>query len=100
MHTFEEIRTRTPANPKEAALEAVIPQAVWEALLQDAVQGLCPPYTSQTLCLWLHPPDPRRGPSAPHKPPPNATTTTPGMERGQAGDGKGHPRKGARKDPT
>ena len=43
VHTFEEIRTRTPANPNEAAPEAIIPQAAWEALLQDASQGLCPP---------------------------------------------------------
>ena len=49
MHTFEEIRTRTPANPYEAALEAIMPQAAWEALLRDAVQGLCPPYSPQTL---------------------------------------------------
>ena len=45
VHTFEEIRTRTPANPNEAAPEAAMPQAVLEALLRDAVQGLRPPYT-------------------------------------------------------
>ena len=45
VHTSEEIRTRTPANPKKAAPEAAMPQAAWEALLQDGVVGLSPPYT-------------------------------------------------------
>ena len=45
VHTFEEVRTRTPADPMEAAPEAIMPQAAWEALLHDAVQGLRPPYT-------------------------------------------------------
>ena len=29
VHTFEEVRTRTPANPNEAAPEAIMPQAAW-----------------------------------------------------------------------
>ena len=49
MHTLEEMRTPTPADPNEAAPEAIMPQAAWEALLRDAVQGLCPPYTPQAL---------------------------------------------------
>ena len=53
VHTFEEMRTRTPAYPNEAAPEAIMPQAAWEALLRDAVQGLRPPYTSQALRQWL-----------------------------------------------
>ena len=53
VHTFEEMRTRTPANPNEAAPEAIMPQAAWEALLRDAVQGLRPPYTPQALRQWL-----------------------------------------------
>ena len=53
VHTFEEVRTRTPANPNEAAPEAIMPQAAWEALLRDAVQGLRPPYTPQALRQWL-----------------------------------------------
>ena len=48
VHTFEEVRTRTPANPNEAAPEASMPQAAWEALLRDAVQGLRPPYTPKS----------------------------------------------------
>ena len=40
VHTFEEIRTCTPVNPNKAAPEAIMPQAAWEALLRDAVQGL------------------------------------------------------------
>ena len=53
VHTFEEVRTRTPANPNEAVPEAIMPQAAWEALLRDAVQGLRPPYTPQALRQWL-----------------------------------------------
>ena len=53
VHTFGEIRTRTPANPREAAEEAIMPQAASEALLRDAVQGLRPPYTPRTLRQWL-----------------------------------------------
>ena len=30
-----------------------MPQAAWEALLRDAVQGLRPPYTPQALRQWL-----------------------------------------------
>ena len=33
VHTFEEMRTPTPADPNEAAPEANMPQAAWEALL-------------------------------------------------------------------
>ena len=43
VHSFEEICTRSPANPYEAAPEAIMPQAAWEAFLRDTVQGLCPP---------------------------------------------------------
>ena len=53
VHTFEEIRARTPANLNEAALDANMPQAAWEALLRDVVLALCPPYTPQTLRRWL-----------------------------------------------
>ena len=53
VHTFEEVRTRTPADPNEAAPEAIMPQAAWEALLRDAVQGLRAPYTPQALRQWL-----------------------------------------------
>ena len=53
VHIFEEMRTRTPADPNEAAPEAIMPQAAWEALLPDAVQGLRPPYTPQALRPWL-----------------------------------------------
>ena len=49
VHTLEEVRTRTPANANEAASEAMMPQAAWEALLCDAVQGLRPPRTPQAL---------------------------------------------------
>ena len=59
IHTFEEILTRTPANPNETAPEAVMPQTAWEALLQEAVQGLRRPYTPDTLSWWLQTTHPR-----------------------------------------
>ena len=49
VHTFEEICDRTPVNPNEAAPEAIMPHTALKALLRDAVRGLCPPYTPQTL---------------------------------------------------
>ena len=49
VHTFEEVRTRNPADPNKPAPEAIMPQAAWEALLRDAVQGLRPPYTPRAL---------------------------------------------------
>ena len=70
VHTFEEVRTRTPADPNEAAREAIMPQAAWEAYLRDAVQGLCPPYTPQALRQWLQATHPQAwavgAPSPPH----------------------------------
>ena len=45
VHTFQEVRTRTPADPNKAAPEAIMPQAAWEALLRDAVPGPRPPYS-------------------------------------------------------
>ena len=53
MHTLEEIRSCTPADPNEAPLEDIMPQAACEALLRDAVQGLPPHYTPGTLRQWL-----------------------------------------------
>ena len=91
MHTFEEIRTRTPASPNEAAPEAVMLQAAWEALLQDAVQGLRPPYTHQTP-LPVAPDHPPQGVGTrrPTEPPP------PHQQHTRKGKGTG---KGARKGP-
>ena len=105
MHTFEEIRTRTPANPNEAALEAAMPQVAWEALLRDAVQGLRPPYTPQNPPL-VAPDHPTPGmghrrPTAPLPLHPNHHHTGKGKGTGKgiARDGKGHPGKGARRRP-
>ena len=53
MHTFEGIRTRIPTNPNEAAPEAAMRRAAWEVLLRDAVQGLRPPHSPETLRRWL-----------------------------------------------
>ena len=103
VHTFEEVRTRTPAHPNEVAPEASMPQAAWEALLRDAVQGFCPPYTPQALSQWLqatHPqawavdaPSPAR-PCRHHH-----TRKGEDKGKGRAGDTKGHSAKGARRGP-
>ena len=79
VHAFEEVRTRTPANPYEAAPGAIMPQAAWEALLRDAVQGLCPPHTPQ------NPP-----PMAPGHPPSGLEAT----QRGSSKPPKGQERAG------
>ena len=99
-HSFEEVRTRTPADPNEAAPEAIMPQAAWEALLRDAVQGLRPPYTPQALRQWLQATHPqglghRRPPPSP--PPPHREGK--GTGKGRARDGKGHSGKGAQRAP-
>ena len=87
VHTFKEICTRTRANPNEAAPEAIMPQAACEALPRDAVQGLRPPYTPQTLRQWLQATHPQG----------SAIGATPG--KGRARDREGHSGKGARKGP-
>ena len=104
VHTFEEIRTRTPAYPHEAAPETTMPQAAWEALLRDAVQGLRPPYTPQNppqVARDHAPPSlGHRRPAAP-PPPPQRHHTGKGKGKGKerARDGKGYPGKRARKGP-
>ena len=101
VHTFEEICTRTPGNPNQAAPEAAMPQAAWEALLRDEVKGLRPPYTPRTLHQWLQTTQPRalaigaqQAPPPPHH---YHTGKGKGTGKGRARDGKGHPGKGARR---
>ena len=90
VHTFEEVRIRTPANPNEAAPEAIMPQAAWEALLCDAVQGLRPPYDPQALRQWLQATHPQAwAAGAPSPPRPSRHHHTKGEGQGQ-GKGKGH----------
>ena len=79
--THEQIRTRTPANPNYTAPEAAMPHTAWEALLQDAIQGFRPPTSPKPSAGGSRPPTPGHGPLAPHKPPPQTTTSTPGRER-------------------
>ena len=100
VHTFEEVRTRTPADPNEAAPEAIMPQATWEALLEDAVQGLRPPYTPRTLCQWLQATHPQAWASG-ATPPPHHHHTGEGKVtgKGRARGREGHSGKGARKRP-
>ena len=103
VHTFEEIRTRTPANPNEAAPEATMLQVAWEALPRDAVQGLRRPYTPQTLRPWFQTTHPQVWAiGAPQPPPPpqhHHTGKGKGTGKGRARDRNGHAGKGARKGP-
>ena len=80
VHTFEEVRTRTPADPNEAAPEAIMPQAAWEALAGTRSRASAPPTPHEPSANGSRPPDPRPGPAAP---PPHPTTTTPGREGAQ-----------------
>ena len=100
VHTFEEMRSRTPADPNEAAPEAIMPQAVWGALLRDGVQGLRPPYTPQALRQWLQATHPQAwasgAPSPPHQ---HHTRKGKNKGKGRARDSKGHSGKRARRGP-
>ena len=101
VHTFEEVRTRTPANPDEAAPEAIMPQAAWEALLRDAVQGLRPPYTPQALRQWLQATHPQAwaagAPSPPRPSRHHHTRKGKDKGKGRAKDTKEHSGKRARR---
>ena len=94
---------RTPANPNEAAPEAIMPQAAWEALLRDAVQGLRPPYTPQALRQWLQATHPQAwAAGAPSPPRPSRHHhTKKGQDKGEgrARGTKEHSGKRARKGP-
>ena len=100
LHTFEEVHDRTPADPNEVAPEAIMPQATWEALLRDAVQGLCPPYTPRTLRQWLQATHPQAWASS--APPPSHhhhTGKGKGTGKERARGREGHSGRGARKRP-
>ena len=103
VHIFEEICTRTPAYPEEAAPEAAMMKAEWEALLRDAVQGLRPPDTAETLCRWLQTSDPQAwaigAPQAPPPPHHHHTGKGKGEGKGRARERKGSPGKRARRGP-
>ena len=98
VHTFGEVRTRTPANPYDATPEAIMPQAAWEAPLRDAVQGLRPPYTPEALRQWLQATNPQAwaigAPPTPHH---HHTGKGKGTGKWRARDRKGHSGKGAQK---
>ena len=99
VHTFEDVRPRTPADPNEAAPEAIMPQAAWEALLRDAVHGLRP-YTPQALRQWLRAFHPQAWAIGPPSPPRHHHTGK-GKDKdtGRARDSKGHSGKRARRGP-
>ena len=100
MHTFEEMRTRPPADPNEAAPEAIMPQAATEALLSDAVQGLSPPYTPEALRQWLQATNPQAWAiGAPSPPCHHHTRKGKDKGKGRARDTKGHSGKRARRGP-
>ena len=100
VHTFEEMRTRTPADPNEAAPEASMPQAAWEALLRYAVQGLRPPYTPQALRQWLEASHPQAWAiGAPFPARHRHTRKGKDKGKGRARDTKGHSGKRARRGP-
>ena len=103
VHTFEEMRTHTPADPNEAAPEAIMPQAAWEALLRDRVQGLRPPYTPQALRQWVQATHPQAWANdAPSPPRPSChhhTRKGKDKGKGRARDTRGHSGKRARRGP-
>ena len=103
VHTFEEIRTRTSADPNEAGPEAIMPQAAWEALLRDAVQGLRPPYTPEALRQWLQATHPQTWAGGAPSPPRPSRHHHPRKRRdkgkGRARDNKEHSGKRARRGP-
>ena len=98
VHIFEEGRTRTPADLNKTAPEAIMPQAAWEALLGDAVQGLRPPYTPEALRQWLQATHPQAWAiGAPSPPRHHLTRKGKDKSKGRAKDTKGHSSKGARR---
>ena len=98
VHTFEELRTRDPADPNEAAPEAIMPQAAREALLVDAVQGIRPPYTPQALRQWLQATHPEAwNIGAPSPPRHHHTRKGKDKGKGRARDSNGHSGKRARR---
>ena len=81
-----------------------MPQAAWEALLRDAVQGLHPPYTPQALRQWLQATHPQAwATGAPSPPRPSCHHhTRKGQDKGKgrARGTKEHTGKRARKIPS
>ena len=77
-----------------------MPQAAWEALLHDAVQGLRPPYTPQALRQWLQATHPQAwavdAPSPPRPSRHHHTRKGEDKGKGRARDTKGHSGKRAR----
>ena len=79
-----------PPKPNEAAPDAAMPQVAWEALLGDAVQGLRPPHTPETLRRWLQTTHPQKWAiGAPQPPPPPPQHHHTGKEKSK---GKGRER--------
>ena len=100
VRTFGEVRSRTPADPNEAAAEAIMQQAAWEALLRDAVQGLRPPNTPRPLRQWLQATHPQaRASGAPPSPHHNHTRKGKGTGKGRGKGQRGTLRQGGTEAP-
>ena len=77
-----------------------MPQAAWEALLRDAVQGLRPPYTPQALRQWLQATHPKAWAIGTPSPPcHHHTRKGKNTGKGRARDRQGHSSKRARRGP-
>ena len=100
VHTLEEMRTHTPADPNEATPEAIMPQPAWEALLCDAVQGLRPPYNPQAIRQWLQATHPQAWAiGAPSPPRHHHSRKGKDKGKGRTRDSKGYSGKRARRGP-
>ena len=77
-----------------------MPQAAWEALLRDAVQGLRPPYTPQALRQRLQATHPQAwATGAPSPPRHRHTRKEKHKGKGRARDTKRHSGRRARRGP-
>ena len=81
IHTFEEILTRTPANPSETASEAAMPQARMGSPPPGHGPGPPSPQHPISCAGGSRPPTPGHGPSTTHRPRHHPTTSTPDRER-------------------
>ena len=104
VHTFQEIRTRTPANPKQAAPGGCHAAGGMGSPLPGRGPGPPPPQTpEENPRRWLQTTHYQAWAiNAPQPPPPshhNHTRKVKGKGKGRAREGKGHPGQGARRGP-
>ena len=103
VHTFEEIRARTPCKLQRGCSGRHHAAGGMEGPPPRRGPGLGPPYTPQTLRRWLEATDPRAwaigAPQAPPPPHHRHTGKGKGTGKARARDRKGHSGKGATKGP-